>query len=489
MARMKIHMVDQKEILRLKGLGHSRAEVSKLLKIDRGTVRKYWDGPLPDEVLEPFRPSWVDEIYWSYIQKELEKKASRKVLYEEQIQSVELPSYQAFCEYLRKHEPRRIPEISIKIHRVPGSSIEVDYSGDGVQIINPATGEIFTAQLFVGSLSYSGYFFGDFTMTQRTEDFISSHKKMFEFFGGVTSYIVPDNCKTAVIKNNGMDPIIHKTYQDMCVHYGIVVDPADTYSPQHKPNVENAIGVIQKEFFPLIRNMTFTSLIELNNFFRTWLSVKLQQEVRGRGQSRLFFYEQEKSSLKSLPVTPYEVFNFKQAKVHPDCHFIHEKNYYSVPHQFVGKELDIKFNGQEIHAYSETELIASHPTMKGTYHYSTTVAHYPEKQYVDLNYHFALARREAEKIGPQTLALIERLMNENKYPLKNLRKIQGVIRLTTQFEKEAMEYGCEMAMTFEYLNYDRIRRFAKGYRPKCDSNFDSSPTRQIELVCLQGGLQ
>ena len=286
-----------------------------------------------------------------------------------------------------------------------------------------------------------------------------------------------------------MDPIIHKTYQDMCVHYGIVVDPADTYSPQHKPNVENAIGVIQKEFFPLIRNMTFTSLIELNNFFRTWLSVKLQQEVRGRGQSRLFFYEQEKSSLKSLPVTPYEVFNFKQAKVHPDCHFIHEKNYYSVPHQFVGKELDIKFNGQEIHAYSETELIASHPTMKGTYHYSTTVAHYPEKQYVDLNYHFALARREAEKIGPQTLALIERLMNENKYPLKNLRKIQGVIRLTTQFEKEAMEYGCEMAMTFEYLNYDRIRRFAKGYRPKCDSNFDSSPTRQIELVCLQGGLQ
>lgn len=489
MARMKIFMVDQKEILRLKELGHSKNEVSKLLKIDRGTVRKYWDGPPPEEASDPFRPTWVDEIDWPYIKKELEKKASRKVLYEEQSQSVELPSYQAFCEYIRKHEPTSVPEISIKIHRLPGASIEVDYSGDGVQIINPATGEIFTAQLFVGSLSFSGYFFGDFTMTQRTEDFISSHRRMFEFFGGVTSYIVPDNCKTAIIKNNGMDPVINKSYQDMCIHYGIVVDPADKFSPQHKPNVENAIGVIQKQFFPLIRNITFTSLIELNNFFRIWLAEKLQQEVRGRGQSRLYFYEQEKPLLKSLPSIPYEVFNFKQAKVHPDCHFIHEKNYYSVPHQLVGKELDIKFNTKEVHAYYETELVTSHPALKGSHHYSTNVGHYPEKQYVDVNYHLGLARKTAEKIGPQTQELVERLMNENKYPLKNLRKIQGVLKLATQYEKEAMEYACETAMHFEYLNYERIRRFAKGYRAKDETGFDSCPIRQIELVCLQGGLQ
>jgi len=489
MARMKIHMVDQKEILRLKALGHTKSEVSKLLDIDRGTVRKYWNGPPLEELPEPFRPAWVDEIDWAYIQRELEKKASRKVLYDEQSQSLELPSYQAFCEYLRKHEPRRVPEVSIKIHRVPGSSIEVDYSGDGVQILNPATGEIFTAQLFVGSLSFSGYFFGDFTMSQKMDDFISSHQKMFEFFGGVTSYIVPDNCKTAVIKNNGIDPVINKTYHDMCIHYGTVVDPADKFSPQHKPNVENAIGVIQKEFFPLIRNMTFTSLIELNNFFRRWLLEKLKQEVRGRGQSRAFFFEQERPELKPLPKVPYELFNFKQAKVHPDCHFIHEKNYYSVPHQFVGRELDIKFNGKEIHAYFETNLITSHVVLKGSHHYSTNVSHYPEKQYVDVNYHLGLARKTAEKIGPQTVTLIERLMNENKYPLKNLRKIQGVLKLTTQYEKEAMEYACEMGMQFESLSYGRILRFAKGYRPKVDSDFDTSPVRQIELVCLQGGLQ
>jgi hypothetical protein len=178
----------------------------------------------------------------------------------------------------------------------------------------------------------------------------------------------------------------------MCIHYGIAVDPADPYSPKHKPNVENSIGVIQKEFFGLVRNMTFSSLIELNNFFRNWMLKKHEEVMRGRGHSRRYFYDQEKLSLRSLPENPYHLFYFKKAKVHPDCCYMLNKNYYSVPHQFVGKELDIKFNGKEIHAYHGTILIGSHPVMKGSFHHSINIAHYPEKKYVDMNYHLGLCR-------------------------------------------------------------------------------------------------
>ena len=488
MSGKKIIMTKQSEVLRLKSLGHSKSEVTRLLGIDRATVRRYWDGPHESVEIVRDSPLWVEQLDWEYIRTELDKKVPRKILYEEQSQSIELPSYQAFCEYLRLHEEITPPEVTIKIHRTPGSSIEVDYSGDKIQIINPATGEIYTAELFVGSLSCSGYFYAEFTLTQRLEDFIIAHNNMFSFFGGTASFIIPDNCKTAVIKNKRNEWDINSTYQDMCTHYGIVVDPADPYSPRHKPNVENAVGLIQKDFFPRIRNRTFTSLVELNHVFREWLLQKLQEEVRGRGQSRLFFYEQERSHLKSLPDSSYELFYFKKAKVHPDCHFIHEKNYYSVPHHYVGKELDIKFNSKEVHAYFETTRIASHTGMKGSYHYSTIVAHYPEKKYVDLNYHIGLARRDAELVGANTLLVVERLLNEDRFPLKNLRRVQGIIGLSKQFEKESMEYGCEMALHFEHLNYDRIRRFAKGYRPHKDV-INTSPTRQAELICLQGGLQ
>jgi len=481
-------MSKQREVLRLKALGHSKSEVTRLLGIDRATVRRYWHGPPLALEIQRDAPSWVSELDWGYIREELDKKVPKKILYEEQSQSTELPSYQAFCEYLRNHEKIKPPEVTIKIHRTPGASIEVDYSGDKIQILNPATGEIYSAELFVGSLSYSGYFYAEFTMSQRVEDFITAHNNMFSFFGGAASFIIPDNCKTAVIKNKKNEWDINSTYQDMCNHYGVVVDPADPYSPRHKPNAENAIGLIQKDFFPRIRNRTFTSLIELNQTLRDWLLEKLQAEIRGRGQSRVFYYEQEKNLLKSLPDSPYEIFYFKRAKVHPDCHFIHEKNYYSVPYQFVGKELDIKFNGKEVHAYSETSRIASHSTMRGTFHYSTNTAHYPEKKFVDMNYHISLARKEAEKVGPNTSLVIERLLNEDRFPLKNLRRVQGILALSKQYEKDAMEYGCEMALQYEYLNYDRIKRFTKGYRPQKDKDFNISPTRQADLICLQGGL-
>jgi transposase len=486
MARKKLSMTVWQEIQRLKNLGHNKSEVARLLNLNRETVIKYWN---ENSSAENNSPAWVTKLDWKYIGEELDRDVPKKILYEEQGQSVELPSYQAFCEYLRNHETTKPPEVTIKIHRTPGSSIEVDYSGDKVQILNPATGEIYSAELFVGSLSYSGYFYPEFTLSQRLEDFIMAHNNMFSFFGGAASYIIPDNCKTAVIKNNKDDWKINSTYLDMCTHYEIVVDPADPYSPRHKPNVENAIGLIQKDFFPRIRNRTFTSLIELNQALREWLLKKLQEEIRGRGQSRKFFYEQEKPLLRSLPESPYDIFYFKRAKVHPDCHFIHEKNYYFVPHQYVGKEVDIKFNKKEIHAYFETSKIASHPVMRGTFHYSTNTAHYPEKRFVDMNYHIGLARKEAEKIGSNTTLVIERLLNEDRFPLKNLRRVQGILSLSKQFEREAMEYGCEMALQYEYLNYDKIKRFAKGYRPKEDETFNISPTRQADLICLQGGLE
>jgi transposase len=214
MTGARINMAVIKEIQRLKKLGHTRSKVAELIQKNRETIRKYWN--VNDEKQLSTAPEWALRIDWEEFNKEL-KRASKKVLYRELKDTAQLPSYQAFCEYLRKHSPTTAPEISLRIQRPPGASIEVDYSGDGIQILNPVTGEIYTAQLFVGSLSYSGYFYGEFTLTQKLEDFILAHNNMFSFFGGVASFIIPDNCKTAILENKRSDFVVHPTYQDMCI--------------------------------------------------------------------------------------------------------------------------------------------------------------------------------------------------------------------------------------------------------------------------------
>lgn len=485
MTKKRINVEIENEIRRLKNLGHSQRSVATTLGLDRGTVRRYWDGT--PEINISDIPKWIKELDWDEINKEINKKVPKKILYEELSEVNDLPSYQAFCKYIKrniKDDPK--DKVVVKIRRIPGDSIEVDYSGDGSQIISPATGEIQNVELFVGVLSYSGYIYAEFTCSQKLEDFIDSHINMFQFFGGVTKYIIPDNCKTAVTRTDKYDPLVNKTYHDMCVHYNITVDPADSYSPRHKPSVEKAVHILQQDFLPRIRNKTYTSLYELNRDLKDWIVKKNQEVMKARGKSRHQFFEFEKEKMRDLPESRYEIFHFKKAKVHPDCHFQHQRNFYSVPYRYVGKEIDIKYNSKTVHAFFNTDRIASHSTQKGHSHYSTIDEHYPEEKVVKINYHLSQARIQAKKIGPNMESLVERLIKMDQFPLKTLRKVQGVLGLSKQFDNITLDYGAELCIEFEKLTYQSLKNFSKNYRNKEDSLL-KTPVRDSALICLQGG--
>ena len=97
------------------------------------------------------------------------------------------------------------------------SSIQhVDYSGMTISIHNRETGEKRPAQVFVGVLGGSSYTYCEATWTQRIRDWISSHVRMFEYFGGVSRILVPDNLKAAVTKAHRYEPEINPSYQAMC---------------------------------------------------------------------------------------------------------------------------------------------------------------------------------------------------------------------------------------------------------------------------------
>lgn len=123
MPKARISMDIFTEIQRLKALGHSKKKVSELSKINRETVRKYWDrGPLENVC---HSPAWSRSLDWEWINKEINSKVPKKILYEELCESADLPSYQAFCKYIKNNfKGDRTKEITIKIHRIPGDSMK-----------------------------------------------------------------------------------------------------------------------------------------------------------------------------------------------------------------------------------------------------------------------------------------------------------------------------------------------------------------------------
>jgi len=121
--------------------------------------------------------------------------------------------YSRFCELYRRWEGRLSPTMR-QVH-IAGERMFVDYAGATLDVINPQTGEVRSAQLFVATLGASSYTFADATWTQSLADWTGSHVRALEFFGGVPRQIVSDNLKAGITKACFYEPTVNRTYADL----------------------------------------------------------------------------------------------------------------------------------------------------------------------------------------------------------------------------------------------------------------------------------
>src|SRR5215467_10835273 len=143
--------------------------------------------------------------------------------------------YSRFCDLYREFERRLFPVM--RQHHVAGDKVFVDYSGKKIAIVNPATGEVREAEIFIAVLGASNYTYAQASWTQTLPDWIEAHVRMFRFFGGVPRLVVPDNLKSGVHKASFYDPEINRSYAMMAAHYGVGIVPARPYRPRDKTSV------------------------------------------------------------------------------------------------------------------------------------------------------------------------------------------------------------------------------------------------------------
>lgn len=147
--------------------------------------------------------------------------------------------YSQFCAHY--HEYRRTLARSMRqIHRA-GEKVFIDYSGDTVAVIDPKTGEVLTAEIFVATLGASKYAYAEATWTQTMPDWIGSTIRMLEFFGSVPMLWVPDNLKAAIKKACRYEPEATSTYEDCARHYGAAILPARPYQAKDKGSNDNIV--------------------------------------------------------------------------------------------------------------------------------------------------------------------------------------------------------------------------------------------------------
>jgi transposase len=125
-----------------------------------------------------------------------------------------------------------------QVHRA-GDKLFIDYSGDTVPVIDPGSGEIRRAEIFVAVLGASSYTYAEATWSQQLPDWIASHVRCFEFLGCVPALLVPDNLKSAIKRACRYEPEATSTYDDLARHYATAILPARPFHPRDKPAVED----------------------------------------------------------------------------------------------------------------------------------------------------------------------------------------------------------------------------------------------------------
>jgi transposase len=91
--------------------------------------------------------------------------------------------YSAFCARYRAWAKRQ--RLSMRQVYKAGEKTFVDYAGQRPHLVDSVTGEVIPVELFVAVLGASNYTFAEATLSQQSADFIASHTRAVEFFGGV----------------------------------------------------------------------------------------------------------------------------------------------------------------------------------------------------------------------------------------------------------------------------------------------------------------
>ena len=391
-------MTNHKEILRLKSLGLSNAEVASACGCGRNTVTRTlqraknallsWDEAkqLPSNVVTErlFPESQNRPVYrmpdYEQIHKEMQKSGVTLSLlwveYCEQCRAAgELP-YQStqfnkyYADYVHK------TKATMHLNHKPGETMQVDWAGDAMGIVDTDTGELIPAYLFVSVLSYSGYAYAEAFLDEKQEAWINAHVNAYRYFGGVTRILVPDNLKTGVIKNTKDETVLNRSYREMAEHYGTAVIPARPRTPKDKAFVEGSVGVVSTWIIAALRNRQFFSLAELNEAVSEKLYEFNRKPFQKKEGSRAVAFEEEKPFLLPLPAVPFELAMWKVATVQYNYHISVDKQNYSVPYEYIKQKVDVRLTSHTVEVFFEGNRIASHPRLYGRPNqYSTLEMH------------------------------------------------------------------------------------------------------------------
>ena len=481
------------------GAGASTRAIGRELGIAASTVREYLARATAAGISWPLAADVTDELLvsrlfvnagvragarfhaepdWAALVLELKRPAVNLLMLWDEYRAVHPDgyAYSRFCQLFREFERRLSP--TMRQQHVAGQKLFVDYSGKRVPIVDPLTGEVRMAEIFVAVLGASSCTYAEATWTQKLPDWIGAHVRMFRFYGAAPRLLVPDNLKSGINKASFYDPEVNRSYAAMAAHYSVGVLPARPKRPRDKAAVEAGVRFAQSYIIGRLRNVTFFSLAECNAAVTAAVERMNGREMRRLGTSRRQLFEAiELPVMQSLPKDDFEYAEWHFARVGIDYHVEVKGFLYSVPHALIRQQVDTRATAGTIEVFHRGKRVAAHARRYGGPRHGTQTEHMPSAHRRYAEWTPERMQRQARGIGPNTEGLIIAVLARRPHPEQGFRTCLGVLRLFRGIDADRAERVSLRAVEIGALSYASVASILKHRldRPASPQAADGAP--------------
>jgi transposase len=347
--------------------------------------------------------------------------------------------------------------ICVRFHTAPGEESQVDFGYAGLTPDN--NGRKRKTWFFNMRLSYSRCDYYEKVYDQKVETFIQCHINAFEYYGGIPRFVKIDNLKAAILEANFYEPIYQNLYKQFADYYKFSPVPCRVRKPQEKGKTESGIKYIKNNFFA---GRHFKNGDDLDKRLRSWLDNKCNKRIHGttRKVPIEVFRSEEADTLIALPEKEFEFPQTAKRKVYFDCHIYFNYNYYSVPYDYVGKDVEVRADKKLLKIFYNDKLAAVHPVSNAKGEFITNTSHYPPYKYILSTEYQESYQAKMKKLGLNAEKLFFNLLKNKPYCWN--RTVKGILSLRKEYSNEVIEESCKRALAFNIDKYSTIRNICKS---------------------------
>ena len=280
--------------------------------------------------------------------------------------------------YVSSKKENIIKELTIRFETLKGYQSQVDWK-EKLKLHDKYHNQ-YVISIFLIILGNSRYKYIELTLDQTQATLFRCLTNAFEYFGGTTEEILFDNMKTIVdrTKSSLNDIIINSKAEQFSKDAGFEIVTCRPYRPRTKGKVETLAKLMNrlKAF-----NNEFEDIEELENIVKR-LNYSLNYEEKSQATNEIpnNLFQKEKEYLKPVNIDILKNYYIpeKVYKVSNESMITYKGIKYSVPIQYVGKQITVLDEDNVIHLYYNAKLIYSYNKNK-KYKYN-----YKEKDYIDI---------------------------------------------------------------------------------------------------------